>query len=130
MLKVADVGSGGGFPGFVVGVARPDCKVTLIESHQRKAVFLREASRKLVNVWVSAMRAELIDTEERFDWMISRGVSYGDLAKCLPGLAANVALLTGAEKPPALWKFDWEFIPLPWGDQQFLRIGRAVVKEK
>ena len=44
-LRVADIGSGAGFPGFPVAVARPDCQVTLIESHQRKAVFLREASR-------------------------------------------------------------------------------------
>ena len=38
--------------GFPVAVLRPDCAVTLIESHQRKAVFLREASRNLANVRV------------------------------------------------------------------------------
>src|ERR1035437_3234294 len=43
-LRIADVGAGAGFPGFPVAVLRPDCSVTLIESHQRKAVFLREAS--------------------------------------------------------------------------------------
>src|SRR5437868_3656406 len=45
-LRLADIGSGAGFPGLPIAVLRPDCMVTLIESHQRKSVFLREASRK------------------------------------------------------------------------------------
>jgi 16S rRNA (guanine(527)-N(7))-methyltransferase RsmG len=73
-LRIADVGSGAGFPGFPVAVLRPECSVTLIESHQRKAVFLREASRKVPNVKVAAKRAE--DVTEAFDWVISRAVSY------------------------------------------------------
>src|ERR1035441_7985957 len=54
--KIADIGSGAGFPGFPVAVLRPDCQVTLIESHQRKAVFLRESSRKQPNIRVLARR--------------------------------------------------------------------------
>src|ERR1039457_4221428 len=77
-LRIADIGSGAGFPGFPVAVLRPDCSVTLIESHHRKAVFLREASRKLPNVRVLARRAEGVD--EQFDWTISRAVNYEDLA--------------------------------------------------
>src|SRR5262245_40368629 len=46
-LRIADIGSGAGFPGFPVAVLRPDCRVTLIESHQRKAVFLMEAARSV-----------------------------------------------------------------------------------
>jgi 16S rRNA (guanine527-N7)-methyltransferase len=34
-LTIADIGSGGGFPGIPVAIMRPDCLVTLIESHQR-----------------------------------------------------------------------------------------------
>jgi 16S rRNA G527 N7-methylase RsmG len=119
--SVADVGSGAGFPGFVVAVARPQCAVTLIESHQRKAVFLRECSRNVSNVRVLAKRAEEIG--ERFDWVVSRAVSYQDLGKSVPGLARKVALLTGAEEPPASWGFSWEVTPLPSGTQRFLRIG-------
>lgn len=76
-LRMADVGSGAGFPGFPVAVLRPDCSVTLIESHQRKAVFLRETTRKSLNVRVLPRRAE--DVREEFDWVISRAVSYRDL---------------------------------------------------
>src|SRR5579862_3703661 len=32
-LRIADLGSGAGFPGFPVAVVRPDCHVSLIESH-------------------------------------------------------------------------------------------------
>src|SRR5580693_8645036 len=86
-LRIADVGSGAGFPGFPVAILRPECSVTLIESHQRKAVFLREASRAVPNVRVLAKRAE--DVEETFDWVISRAVSYADLVPFLKKLAPN-----------------------------------------
>lgn len=39
-----DLGSGGGFPGLVLAIAT-GCRMTLIESDQRKAAFLREAAR-------------------------------------------------------------------------------------
>lgn len=121
-LRIADVGSGAGFPGFPVAVARPDCTVTLIESHRRKAVFLREASRKLPNVHIAAQRAEAV--RESFDVVVSRAVSYEDLLSSLGKLAAAALLLTGREAPPAMLGFAWnDAIRLPWGDQRFLRIG-------
>jgi 16S rRNA (guanine527-N7)-methyltransferase len=122
-LTIADVGSGGGFPGFPVAVLRPDCRVTLIESHQRKSVFLKEASRGLANVRVLGKRAE--EVGERFDHVISRAVSYEDLVKPLKKLTGNVELLTGSEDPPAKMGFVWEApIALPWGAERFLRVGR------
>ena len=124
-LRIADVGSGAGFPGFPVAVLRPDCAVTLIESHQRKAVFLREATRGLPNIRVLARRAE--DVEDSFDWGISRAVSYADLGSFLKRLAPNADLLTGAEVPPADLGFEWDAaVPLPWGKQRFLRRGSRV----
>ena len=119
--SIADIGSGPGFPGFPLAVLRPDCSVTLIESHQRKAVFLKEASRKLPNVRVLAKRAE--EVKETFDWAVSRAVSYEDLAGSLPGLASKVALLTGTEAPPAKLGYVWQAVPRPWGEQRFLRVG-------
>ena len=121
-LRIADIGSGAGFPGFPVAVLRPDCSVTLIESHQRKGVFLREASRNLPNVRVLARRAE--DVNEQFDWAISRAVSYKDLASFLKKLAPNADLLTGGEAPPDGIGFVWQTpIIMPWGEQRFLRMG-------
>lgn len=43
---VVDVGSGAGFPGFVLAAARPDLDVTLVEARQRKWAFLEAAVRR------------------------------------------------------------------------------------
>jgi 16S rRNA (guanine527-N7)-methyltransferase len=120
-LRIADIGSGGGFPGIPVAVLRPDCRVSLIESHQRKAVFLREATRGMPNVEVLAKRVE--DIVERFDWAVSRAVSYKDLARGLKSIAPAVDLLTGGEVPPVEWCFTWNSVRLPWGENRFLRSG-------
>ena len=45
--RVADIGSGGGLPIIPCLIARPDLEATLIESSQRKVVFLREALNRL-----------------------------------------------------------------------------------
>ena len=44
---LADLGSGGGFPGLVIAALRPDLEISLIESDARKAAFLGEAGRKM-----------------------------------------------------------------------------------
>ena len=45
--SLADLGSGGGFPGLVVAALRPDLDMTLIEVDARKAAFLGEAGRRM-----------------------------------------------------------------------------------
>jgi 16S rRNA (guanine(527)-N(7))-methyltransferase RsmG len=105
--SIADVGSGAGFPGIPIAILRPECSVTLIESHQRKAVFLKEASRKLVNVRVASTRAE--DIQESFDWVVSRAVSWDTVQKVGFRLAPMLALL-GAEPPIE----NCQTIPIPW----------------
>jgi 16S rRNA (guanine(527)-N(7))-methyltransferase RsmG len=121
-LRVVDIGSGAGFPGLPVAVFRADCTVTLVESHQRKAVFLKEAARSLSNVRVLARRAEQV--EDEFDLAVSRAVSYHDLTPCLKALAPAACLLSGTEGPPPEMSFAWEPpIPLPWGTQRCLWTG-------
>ncbi|MFS3134396.1 16S rRNA (guanine(527)-N(7))-methyltransferase RsmG [Gluconacetobacter sacchari] len=59
--RLADLGSGGGFPGLIIAIAT-NADVTLIESDQRKAAFLREAARAAgARVTVLARRIEDID---------------------------------------------------------------------
>ena len=54
-----DLGSGAGFPGLVVAALAPQASVTLIESDQRKAVFLRTAAAEMgLSVTVHAVRIE------------------------------------------------------------------------
>jgi 16S rRNA (guanine(527)-N(7))-methyltransferase RsmG len=121
-LRVADVGSGAGFPGFVLAALRSDCQVTLIESDQRKSAFLREASRRLTNVRVLSVRAESI--EERFDWLTMRAVRWesGFLR-----LARNYALLLGKDDSETLsTEVEWEDAEhLPGSESRVLRIGHS-----
>ena len=119
---IVDIGSGAGFPGFPVAVLRPDCTVTLVEAHRRKAVFLKEATRGMSNVRVFAGRAE--DLAEQFDWAMSRAISYEDLGSALKRLAARAALLTGSDAPPNGLGFEWQpAMPMPGGSHRFLRVG-------
>ncbi len=56
----ADIGSGAGLPGLVLGAAAPNAEWHLVDSDQRKAAFLREGARRmgLANVRVHATRIE------------------------------------------------------------------------
>jgi 16S rRNA (guanine527-N7)-methyltransferase len=45
--SLADLGSGGGFPGLVLAALRPELQVTLIEADARKGAFLGEAGRRM-----------------------------------------------------------------------------------
>jgi 16S rRNA (guanine527-N7)-methyltransferase len=103
-LRIVDIGSGAGFPGIPVAIYRPDCEVHLVESHQRKAVFLGEATRNLPNIRVLPVRAE--EVTGTYDWMISRAVRPRDVLKL--ELAQNVFILgTDGDK-------------LPWGESRAL----------
>jgi 16S rRNA (guanine527-N7)-methyltransferase len=109
-LRIADIGSGAGFPGIPVAILRPEVNVTLIESHQRKAVFLREASVGAANLRVLAIRAE--NCQERFEWMISRAVAEPQLRAL--DLAANAAILRSS--------CDSGSIPVPWGRNREIKL--------
>ncbi len=122
--RIVDVGSGAGFPGIPVAIALPHSSVALVESHQRKAVFLREASRVLPNVSVLAVRAETVS--ERYDWAISRAVKWSYIANLASMFASSVAFLGGELTPTELPGLDTTVrIPLPWGRQRFLYVSRG-----
>ena len=70
-----DLGSGAGFPGLPVALARPQVRVTLAESQNKKAAFLREAVRTLgVQTEVWAGRAEDMPLQRLFDVVTLRAV--------------------------------------------------------
>jgi 16S rRNA (guanine527-N7)-methyltransferase len=115
---VLDVGSGAGFPGVPAAIMRPDCSFHLIDSNQRKCVFLREASRGLANVRVSAVRAT--DIDENYDWIASRAVSVSEVVRL--NAAPKMALLIGEDEAAVLTGF--EIIRLPWGERRVLAVRR------
>ena len=63
---LTDVGSGGGFPGIILGIlnkrARFPLKITLIESDTKKAIFLSEVNRQLkLNLNILTERVEKVE---------------------------------------------------------------------
>ena len=56
--SVCDLGSGAGFPGLVLAIARPDLRFVLVEVRRNRAAFLARASDDLGNVTVHARRLE------------------------------------------------------------------------
>lgn len=94
---VADIGSGGGFPGLILAAARPELYVTLIESSRKKAEFLEECAAALgiVDLAVFSCRAEDAgrqpDLRGSFSAVTARAVSeLSVLAEyALPLLAPN-----------------------------------------
>lgn len=74
--KVADVGSGAGFPGAVIALAFPKAKVTLIDATKKKFAFLETLKKELQldNLSFLCDRVEeLTAYRESFDAVISRG---------------------------------------------------------
>lgn len=58
--KIVDVGTGAGFPGMVLKIVRPDLKVTLLDSLNKRLVFLNDVIEKLELTGIETvhMRAE------------------------------------------------------------------------
>jgi 16S rRNA (guanine527-N7)-methyltransferase len=75
--RLADIGSGGGFPGIPIAIVRPALNVVLIEAARRKANFLRQAVRALdlKTAEVYHGRAETLGAGEQFDCIVSRAFS-------------------------------------------------------
>lgn len=125
--RIVDIGSGAGFPGFVLAVGWPELEVTLVESDQRKAVFLREAASGFRNVHVRAVRAEQLSG--RWDCLVARAVAWRDLEKFAPKFAPCVALLTSSEDAVGIAKseaYGWKaFQPVPGTKRRVVLIGEV-----
>jgi len=116
-IRVCDLGSGAGFPGVPLAVIRPDIEMVLIESDQRKAVFLREATRDLKNVRVLASRYQ--ECGMTFDWVVSRAVALSEPAAL--ALAPSLALLvSGAGSHSGA-----DVVKVPWGRDRVLVVSRG-----
>ena len=82
--RVADIGSGAGFPGIPLAIVAPRRHFTLVESTGKKCRFLEHVrdTLELGNVEVVQARAERYQPEVRFDTVIARAVGpIADLVK-------------------------------------------------
>ena len=78
--NVLDVGSGGGLPGIVLAIVRPDMKVSMIDTVHKKTAFLTQvkAELQLANVTIYTMRVEQLQVSDKFDVITSR--AFADLS--------------------------------------------------
>lgn len=130
--RAIDLGSGAGFPGLPLKIFAPGLALTLIESSQKKAVFLKEAVRTLAltDIDVFAGRAE--DFAAAADLVTLRAVeryerALGAAARLVaPG--GRLALLIGspqaARTPQVLAGFGWQApVAIPQSSARVLLVG-------
>lgn len=115
-MRIADIGSGAGFPGLPLAIANPGRRYTLVESTGKKAGFLRHvvAALALENVEVFHGRAEALKPRPAFDGAISRAlgsvVELVRVAGHLPGRDGRLYAMKGRTPEeelkalPAGWK--------------------------
>lgn len=72
--NILDVGAGGGLPGMVLAIARPDMRVSMIDTVHKKTAFLTQAKAELglANVTVHTARVEQLQVQQPFDVITSR----------------------------------------------------------
>ncbi len=132
--RLADVGSGGGFPGLALKIIRPELQVFLIESNVKKATCLAEVVRELalVDARVLVSRYEELGEEiTPVDFACSRAL--GEFEKFLNWAeservaASQVVLWTGGRDVEEIKKirgWGWrEPVSIPHSLQRFLLVG-------
>jgi len=113
--RIADVGTGAGFPGLPLAVCNPARHFTLIDSTAKKIRFVSHAAQALglTNVTAVHARAESLRPEAPFDTVVARALAP------LPRLLAQVAPLCGAKSRVLAMKGRWPreelaALPAPW----------------
>lgn len=131
-----DFGSGAGFPGIPIALCRPEISVTLAESQNKKAAFLREAVRVLgLSAKVHAGRAETL--LEPYDCVAMRAVDrMADAVNAAARLVRSggwLALMTTEGEQRSLKAaagsgFHWqEPVKMPGTEHRILFLGRCVL---
>jgi 16S rRNA (guanine527-N7)-methyltransferase len=131
--KVADIGSGAGFPGIPIKLWVPEISLTLIESNQKRATFLKEVTRflTLTDVNIQSTRAESL-AGASFAVVTLRAVerfeSILPVAANLVAPSGRLALLIGKTQLPqaqsALPTLNWSNpITIPTSQSRVLTVG-------
>jgi 16S rRNA (guanine527-N7)-methyltransferase len=132
--RLADVGSGGGFPGLPLKIIQPNLRVFLVESNLKKATFLAEVIRELglKDIQVLVRRYEELHEEiAPLDYVCSRALgqfpSFLEWAGSDQIAAKQVILWIGARDLPEIQRISaWEWrepIQVPHSLQRVLLVG-------
>jgi len=132
--RLADVGSGGGFPGLALKIMRPGLQVFLVESNIKKVTFLAEVIRELGlnGAQVLARRYEELGEEMApLDYICSRALGefpgFLEWARSDQIAARQVVLWIGArdlEEIQRIKAWDWrEPISVPHSLRRLLLVG-------
>jgi 16S rRNA (guanine527-N7)-methyltransferase len=131
---LTDIGSGSGFPGIPVKIARPAIALTLVEGQQRKATFLREVLRALdLDAEVKNVRAETLPPGASTAVTLRAVEKFESILPVAARLlrqesAAVLALLVGSAQVPRVLESlpDWTFrpeIPIPGSQNRVILMG-------
>jgi len=137
-ITLADVGSGAGFPGIPIKLAVPSIHLTLIESQNKKAIFLREVIRTLAiqdaevfcgraEGWRTSADVVTLRAVEKFEKAV-------ETAAALVAARGTLCLLIGASQAPVAVKRlgpVWQFSPpvsTPLSDGRVVLVGSRVIQ--
>ena len=99
--KVIDVGTGAGFPGIPLKIARPDIQLTLLDSLNKRLIFLNEVCQSIgIDAEIVHARAEDGGRDEKhremYDVVVSRAVARLNVLSeyCIPYVKLNGAFVS------------------------------------
>lgn len=130
-----DVGSGAGFPGLALKIARPEIEVTLLEPVLKKVAFLKEAARTLeFPATILACRVEDLPPQSAlYDVITTRAVKMQPaiLRACDRLLAKDGCLICwtapeDAGRLRAAPEWVWEAKPIPKSENRILLVGQKL----
>jgi 16S rRNA (guanine527-N7)-methyltransferase len=134
--RLADIGTGPGFPGIPIRMVLPHLELTLVESNQKKAAFLSEVVRTLAlkNVSIARKRVEDLRDPERyiFDFVTARALGnyqrFLEWSQAHISQAGRVILWLGSEEASKIeQKSTWRWqspVSIPQSRSRVLLDGR------
>ena len=82
--EIADIGSGAGFPGVIIGILNPKKRICLIERNLKKSIFLKEIKILLNLENLKVIREDLLNIKNlKCDAFVSRAADYKKILKIL-----------------------------------------------
>jgi 16S rRNA (guanine527-N7)-methyltransferase len=131
--RVADIGTGAGFPGIPIRMVAPAVHLTLVESVAKKTAFLGEAVRRLRLSGVDIIRCRMEDftPERKFDFVTARALGHYEKLLEWSGMqlsqTGKLVLLLGQDESKKLsgistWKWNPP-VQIPGTASKFLLIG-------